>query len=1173
MVLDKLNLHSKQYYKLDEPLKLYLNPEITSTQFQLLCDTFSKKKSPLVISGRIKRGMKGETWLYYLQMPTFSLRLKETDYDTRNLGCSSFRFGEGGRNKDYNNPYSRMFLLEASQGISLIYEKQLYHMSTDGSWSIVPDTENADWGMELTAYEALLDRMTSYFTEEEEFVRSQHVSAQMNERILEPFDAYTQKEHEYETRKVDFEDGVPFTRWEAGSASRGKSSLILTVPAAKADPETCKLSVGQRIAIYGPDTSDTGLRGLLVEIDTESTDDALFTLDFHDGLELSRLPDQGRLFVVENDKQLRIRKAVSRNIRSGKTPAKYMYKTFHDFSVRGYEDLQMHPDLVKFLHSRMGKQFPPNEMQLEAIVKGILTEDLLLVLGPPGTGKTTVIVSWVEYYLSQGKRVLVSSQNNAAVDNVLERLGEDKSIEIVRLGREEKVQDNCKQYIDDRKVDTMRKECSSNGKRLEEQIARECDSIHRYIDALQELMTLNTQRIALNIKLKQAKEYTTAQISQIKTLKQNLCKSQDTIQDYATTAARYNIFLEESKRQPFLIRLLQFGMRRKAAREIGYYERSMKELARKIRPQERAYANAVHQLKLHLKDYCAQHIPEQLRDNLLQIDVLTQRIVTGLNGEKPLTPVFESELRYLKQAKKAYLKAEALKDSLKIEAEIRRMEKILESAQKILKASRHWVNTALENDQNNIFIDILLDVCQVVGATCIGINSNKKFSDVDFDVTIIDESGQIQIHNALVPMSRSPKTLMLGDYKQIPPIVNDEILEICRQEDISTDLFSQSFFEYLFEKMRKNEIRRLVNKPQGWIDPNLLDEDGDIDEDECREHAKVHMLQPTAAGYIGTPLEQSVHTASGKTETLYSSRYSEEDVESFIQKITNDPKKIVNLNSQFRMPGNISDVISEWFYESNYFSSYSMKRFRPVVPHTGLPMVVINTAGMAGRFESQPENKMGYHNHAEAELVADILAAVLAGKSESERLEYRKSLDKQLGVISAYGAQVRLIRQKLKSRLGFTDSEASTSVASLDSFQGQERDLIIYSLTRSGKTPSRAARVGFLKELRRLNVAFTRCKKQLVIIGDLDYLQSCRYVKLGEDDCYEDLPCADTQDDVIGNTHINQCAECPLDCERRFSRFFRLLMQHVTKEGAPAGDLFAAEEFKKILKEETGYDT
>ena len=82
--------------------------------------------------------------------------------------------------------------------------------------------------------------------------------------------------------------------------------------------------------------------------------------------------------------------------------------------------------------------------------------------------------------------------------------------------------------------------------------------------------------------------------------------------------------------------------------------------------------------------------------------------------------------------------------------------------------------------------------------------------------------------------------------------------------------------------------------------------------------------------------------------------------------------------------------------------------------------------------------------------------------SKKEQAEYLGKLGDKLGVISAYGAQVRHIRQVLCRRLHISAAEAATAVASLDSFQGQERDLIIYSLTRSDRKRSTQARVGFL---------------------------------------------------------------------------------------------------------------
>ena len=136
------------------------------------------------------------------------------------------------------------------------------------------------------------------------------------------------------------------------------------------------------------------------------------------------------------------------------------------------------------------------------------------------------------------------------------------------------------------------------------------------------------------------------------------------------------------------------------------------------------------------------------------------------------------------------------------------LEKIIS---KMSRALGEW-NDIVNNERNDIMQNALLETCKIVGATCIGINSNKDFANVKFDVAIIDEAGQIQIHNALIPMSRARKNLLLGDYKQIPPCANDDVVAACEADEIDTKLLNMSFFEYIFEAMRKKTIDRLESQ-------------------------------------------------------------------------------------------------------------------------------------------------------------------------------------------------------------------------------------------------------------------------------------------------------------------------------------------------------------------------
>ena len=75
----------------------------------------------------------------------------------------------------------------------------------------------------------------------------------------------------------------------------------------------------------------------------------------------------------------------------------------------------------------------------------------------------------------------------------------------------------------------------------------------------------------------------------------------------------------------------------------------------------------------------------------------------------------------------------------------------------------------LREKTNYALTKVIIESVDVVGATCVGINTQRRFKELEFDIVIVDEAGQIQIHNALVPLSRGKKMSMLGDHKQILP--------------------------------------------------------------------------------------------------------------------------------------------------------------------------------------------------------------------------------------------------------------------------------------------------------------------------------------------------------------------------------------------------------------------
>ena len=128
------------------------------------------------------------------------------------------------------------------------------------------------------------------------------------------------------------------------------------------------------------------------------------------------------------------------------------------------------------------------------------------------------------------------------------------------------------------------------------------------------------------------------------------------------------------------------------------------------------------------------------------------------------------------------------------------------------------------------------------------------------------------------------------------------------------------------------------------------------------------------------------------------------------------------------------------------------------------PFLFVDTAG-TGFEEETPEGSESRHNAGEGALVAREVARVLAlGVAPPD-----------VAVISPYDAQVQLLRQLLASRV-----EEGLEVDTVDGFQGREKEAVLVSLGRSNED----GEVGFLADVRRMNVAITRARKKLVVVGD-----------------------------------------------------------------------------------------
>lgn len=229
----------------------------------------------------------------------------------------------------------------------------------------------------------------------------------------------------------------------------------------------------------------------------------------------------------------------------------------------------------------------------------------------------------------------------------------------------------------------------------------------------------------------------------------------------------------------------------------------------------------------------------------------------------------------------------------------------------------------------------------------------------------------------------------------------------------------------------------------------------------------------------------------------------------------NKPEVVTLLKIQYRMNDEIMRFSSDWFYGGEVESAPQIK-YRSVLDYDH-PITWIDTSNEENQItiegEDAPEDSastassvsaanqnsdlnfkeqfvgesFGRINKAEAELTLLTLAEYFTKIGKQRVLE--ESID--VGIISPYRAQVQYLKKLIKKYEFFKPYRRLISVNTVDGFQGQERDVILISLVRSNDE----GQIGFLKDLRRMNVAMTRARMKLFILGNKDTMTKHPFYK------------------------------------------------------------------------------
>ena len=189
------------------------------------------------------------------------------------------------------------------------------------------------------------------------------------------------------------------------------------------------------------------------------------------------------------------------------------------------------------------------------------------------------------------------------------------------------------------------------------------------------------------------------------------------------------------------------------------------------------------------------------------------------------------------------------------------------------------------------------------------------------------------------------------------------------------------------------------------------------------------------------------------------------------------PETVSLLRVQYRMHEDIMRFPSRWFY-NGLLEADSSVRHRGILDWD-TPVEWIDTTGRDFREEFVGDT-FGRINRPEADLLLDTLQAYIARIGGSRILQERVDF----GLISPYKAQVQYLRARLRQCDALRPYRHLLAVNTVDGFQGQERDVIFISLVRANDD----GQIGFLSDLRRMNVAITRARMKLVVLGEAQTL-------------------------------------------------------------------------------------
>jgi len=719
----------------------------------------------------------------------------------------------------------------------------------------------------------------------------------------------------------------------------------------------------------------------------------LLTVKFAGSIDRVRIPNEGNFEPIMNEVVFRTQQQAVEMLRDGEAKNVHLLNVLVD---QKYQPYHVYPVMPKE---------PLNSEQVEAFQRALTVPDILLVLGPPGTGKTRTITEIAQQCGMKHQRVLITSKTHKAVDNVLERLPD--TLTVIRFGHEDRVAGNMRyKLIDEQASDLQRVVLQQTTARHENftKFMNDKKTNEQLVGKLTLLLTHLSEQYRQAEQVRQQRAQVMQRIGtpyepKLNKLARSLEAQYDALNRHSN---KLSAFTQKQTNAQGRVDMPLLGFI--FTWLVMYYQRRIGMTQENIMIARNTYTEiltAQTQLKEEIQRsfwadpeyrWCEESL-QRIEQNTLQLQNNASTIATTLQKTiYDLVPTSPSLNRLTIQVLHQYV------EWYNTTCEYLERQAIL---------MQDW-RTELASRTDQLYPE-LLRYADVVGATCIGVASIKGLNDIEFDLVVVDEAGQICLPDLLVPLVRTKRAVLVGDHHQLPPFIDREV--------------------------------------QTWLDS----------------------ISPQTQQVLGVnePEIDSENITTLLTKSTFEQLFTSGA----------DTAHLARFTQQGRMPRVIADFVSRQFYEDR-LGTFTPDNASQPDPLFRRALAFVDTSFLSFKERKETEAnasenwlESGYINRCEAMLITDIAAAY-----EREGSEWV--------VIVPYRAQADFIVQQLHARLGVIDFKLQDRVSTVDSFQGGEKNKVIYGFTRSNTHGG----VGFLKELRRLNVAMTRAKQQLVMVGDTSTL-------------------------------------------------------------------------------------